>query len=119
MDAYERSKLADAIKEEWYELDDYVIKEGAAGDTFYMIMEGEAVATKTLEAGKPPQEVFKYKAGDYFGELALLKNEPRAANIIATTRLQVVALERHSFKRLLGPIEEILKRNMDLYKQYY
>ena len=40
MDAYERSKLADAIKEEWYEVDDYVIQEGDEGNTFYMIMEG-------------------------------------------------------------------------------
>lgn len=119
MDAYERSKLADAIKEEWYNQDDYVIQEGAEGNSFYMIMEGEAVATKTLEPGKPPHEVFQYKAGDYFGELSLLKNEPRAANIIATTKLQVVSLDRHSFKRLLGPIEDILKRNMDLYKQFY
>lgn len=119
MDAYERSKLADALKEEWHELDDFVIREGEEGNTFYLVMDGEAVATKTLEPGKPPHEVFKYKVGDYFGELALLKNEPRAANIIATTKLQLVALDRHSFKRLLGPIEEILKRNMDLYKQYY
>lgn len=50
-------------------------------------MSGEAVATKTVEAGKPPVEVLKYKAGDYFGERALVKNEPRAANIIATTKL--------------------------------
>lgn len=87
MDAYERSKLADAIKEEFYEPDQFVIREGAEGNTFYMIMSGQAIATKTLEPGKPPIEVFKYKDGDYFGELALIRNEPRAANIIATSRL--------------------------------
>ena len=64
-------------------------------------------------------EVLKYKPGDYFGERALIKDEPRAANIMATTQLQVVALDRHSFKRLLGPMEDILKRNMTVYQQYY
>ena len=48
-----------------------------------MIVSGEAVATKTIETGQPPKEVMNYKVGDYFGELALLKNEPRAANVIA------------------------------------
>lgn len=119
MDAYERSKLADAIKEDWYQPDQYIIKEGEEGNTFYMLMSGDAVATKTIEKGKPPQEVFKYKSGDYFGERALLSNEPRAANIIAATQVQVVSLDRHSFKRLLGPVEEILKRNMDIYQQFY
>lgn len=59
-----------------------------------------------------------YKAGDYFGELALLKNEPRAANVIAKTNLKCVSLDRNSFKRLLGPLDEILKRNIDAYKNY-
>lgn len=59
-----------------------------------------------------------YKPGDYFGELALLRNEPRAANIVAKTKLKVVSLERQSFKRLLGPLDEILKRNMNAYKNY-
>ena len=105
MEAYERSKLADAIHEKWYEEGDYVITEGQEGDSFFMIMSGKAYATKTFEPGKPPVTVLEYKEGDYFGERALLKNEPRAANIIARTRLQVVALERKSFKRLLGPID--------------
>lgn len=119
MDAYERSKLADAVKEAYFDEDEVVIKEGEEGNTFYMIMSGEAVATKTLEPGKPPHEVFKYHEGDYFGELALIRNEPRAANIISKSKLHVVSLDRHSFKRLLGPIEDILKRNMDIYKQFY
>ena len=60
-----------------------------------------------------------YNLGDYFGERALIKNEPRAATIKATSEeLQVVELQRDTFRRLLGPVEEILKRNMAIYAKY-
>ena len=83
---------------------------------FYMILSGEAVATKTIDS--KVQEVMNYKEGDYFGELALLKNEPRAANVIAKTKMKVVSLNRESFMRLLGPLEVILKRNLTSYMNY-
>ncbi len=118
MDNYERSKLADAIKEVVYKEGDYVIKEGETGNIFFIIIEGSAIATKTLEPGKPAEEVMQYKASDYFGELALLKDEPRAANVIAKTKLKVASMDRQSFKRLLGPLDKILARNMDSYKNY-
>jgi CRP-like cAMP-binding protein len=54
MDPYERSKLGDALKEERYKKGDFIIQEGQIGDKFYIISEGEAVATKTIEAGKAP-----------------------------------------------------------------
>jgi cAMP-dependent protein kinase regulator len=57
----------------------------------------------------------QYKAGDYFGEIALLRETPRAANVIAKTELVVASIDRHGFKRLLGPLENILKRNMQSY----
>ena len=78
-----------------------------------MIESGEAYATKTVSNGDSPKNVMNYKEGDYFGERSLIKNEPRAANVIAKTDCNVVLMDRHSFKRLLGPIEEILKRNME------
>jgi len=115
MEAYERSKLGDAIKEEKFNAGEFVISEGESGNLFYLIMEGHAIATKTIEPGKPPQEVFQYKTGDYFGERSLIKNEPRAANIVAKTDIKVLSLDRHSFKRLMGPMEDLLKRNMDIY----
>lgn len=105
MDTYERNKLADAIKETWFEAGQNVITEGDDGEVFYLVMSGKAVATKTLVPGTPATTVASYKEGDYFGERALLKNEPRAANVVAETRLQVVELDRKSFRRLLGPID--------------
>lgn len=96
----------------------YVIKEGQEGNEFFLVMSGEAVATKTLEPGHAPVEVAQYREGDYFGERALLKNEPRAANVIAKSRLHVAGLDRASFKRLLGPIDQILMRNMDNYTKH-
>lgn len=88
------------------------------GHIFYMILEGEAAATKIIAPGQPPEEVKSYSAGDYFGEIALLKNAPRAANVVAKSQtLKVVSLDRNSFKRLLGPLDDILMRNMDTYLQ--
>jgi cAMP-dependent protein kinase regulator len=118
MDHYERSKLADAIKEVTYNEGDYVIKQGEEGTKFFVIVEGDAIATKALNPGENPTEVMKYKPGDYFGELALLKNEPRAANVVCKSSVKCVTLERSSFKRLLGPLDEILRRNMGAYANY-
>lgn len=83
IDPYEITQISDALKTATFRQGDYVIKEGEMGDVFYMIEEGDAEATKTNEPGKPPVTVKYYRPGDYFGELALIKGEPRAANIIA------------------------------------
>eukprot|EP01017_Pseudomicrothorax_dubius_P033067 TRINITY_DN4389_c0_g1_i5.p1 TRINITY_DN4389_c0_g1~~TRINITY_DN4389_c0_g1_i5.p1 ORF type:complete len:120 (+),score=36.25 TRINITY_DN4389_c0_g1_i5:881-1240(+) len=118
MDAYEKSNIADALKPEKFKQGEFVVKQGDVGDTFFFIEEGEAVATKAMKPGEVPIEVYQYKAGDYFGELALLKNVTRQANIIAKTDLNLVKLDRDSFRRILGPLEDILRRNMHRYQQY-
>lgn len=112
MDHYERSKLADAVKDIKFSQGDVIIKQGAAGDAFYILVDGFAKATKS---NNPEQAVMSYKAGDYFGELALLRDEPRAANVIAETACKCISLERSSFKRLLGPLDKILLRNISNY----
>ena len=118
MERYERSKLCDAFKECKFKAGDYIIKEGDDGKDLYLIQEGEAHATKILDASKGAEKVMDYKVGDYFGERALIKNEPRAANVIAKTDCTVVSMDRHSVKRLLGPIEVILKRNLEVYEKF-
>lgn len=38
-----------------------------------------------MQVGKEPETVYNYKPGEYFGEIALLKNPLRAANVIAVS----------------------------------
>ena len=118
MDNYERSKIADTIKEHEFAKGDQVIQQGEDGSVFYLIIQGEAYATKVLKAGETATEVKTYKSGDYFGELALLKNAPRAASVFAKTQLKLASIDRDSFKRLLGPLDQILMRNMADYSYY-
>jgi len=118
MEPYERSKLADAFVEKQVAAGTKIITEGEPGNELFLLQEGSAIATKTLHAGEAPQQVMEYRLGDYFGERALLKNEPRAANVIAQTDCVLVSMDRHSVKRLLGPLEALLKRNFALYEKY-
>jgi cAMP-dependent protein kinase regulator len=83
-----------------------------------MLQEGQCIATKILEEGKPAEKVMDYSIGSYFGERALLKNEPRAANVIAETDCVLVSMNRHAVKRLLGPLEQLLRRNMEMYEKF-
>lgn len=118
IEPYELSQICDALKSKKYKSGDYIIKQDEIGEEFFIIEEGEAVATKSFNKGEEAQKVYSYNRGGYFGELALIKNEPRAANILASTDCTVLSLERKSFKRLLGPIENILKRNSNDYLKY-
>lgn len=104
MDAYERSQLADALKSEEHEDGAVILKQGDPGHAFYMVEEGSAVASKD---GK---EVMSYSSGDYFGELAILRNQPRAASIIAKGKVKLLSLESRSFKRLVN-ISDLLNRS--------
>ena len=117
MDPYERSQLADVLRPSVFTTGDYVIREGEEGNVFFIVEEGTAVALKDIEGHSEPVEVKRYEAGGYFGELALVRNTPRAASILATSQLKCLSLDRHSFKRLLGPVESILKRNAERYEE--
>jgi cAMP-dependent protein kinase regulator len=119
IDSYELMQICDALKTETFKKGDYIIREGECGDLFYILEEGMCIATKALEPGKPAQEIKKYSEGEYFGERALIKGEPRYANIeVVSDIVKVISLDRNSFKRLLGPIEPLLKRNMEQYTKF-
>jgi len=74
------------------------------------------VAMKSFVDGQLPQKVHTHKVGDYFGELSLISNAPRAASVVtATPFVKVLSMDRKTFKRLMGPMQDILKREAKRY----
>ncbi|RKU45729.1 protein kinase A regulatory subunit [Coniochaeta pulveracea] len=104
--AWERSKIADALETLKFPAGTIIITEGEPGDSFYLLEEGEAHAFKSGNSNP----VMEYKKGDFFGELALLNDAPRAASVIAKTDVKVATLDKLAFQRLLGPVEGIMRR---------
>ena len=118
IDHYELGQICDAVNSAKAKKGEYIIKQGEKGDKFYILDEGEAYAAKVFNPGEEEQNVKDYKKGDYFGELALLRDEPRAASVIAKTDCKLITLDRLAFKRLLGPLEKLLQRNSEMYQKY-
>jgi thioredoxin reductase (NADPH) len=77
-----------------------VLREGEEADRFYMVIKGEAEATHTGADGAQVT-VGRFGPGDYFGEIGILNNAPRIATVRAKTALEVMALDRAAFSRLM------------------
>jgi len=76
-----------------------VFRQGDIGDYFFMVRSGEAGVY--AKEGREQNQVATLKAGDYFGENALLRDEPRTATIIAETRdLVAFRIKRSAFQDL-------------------
>ncbi len=77
-----------------------VCKEDAIEFTFYMILEGTFEVTKTINNSE--KRLLKtLKAGDFFGEMALIHNAPRAATVKSIANVVVLELDKEGFSRVL------------------
>ncbi|KAL0223232.1 hypothetical protein P9112_002622 [Eukaryota sp. TZLM1-RC] len=112
---WERAQLADAFEIKEYH-DEDIVKEGDYGDSFFVIKEGSCRVTKLVNGRS--QVVGELTTSQFFGEIALMYNRPRAATVTAIGRVLVLKLDRSLFDLIVGPCEDILKRNLDDYMLY-
>jgi len=106
----EKALLVESLQEESYKNEEPVIVQGQVGDAFYIIKSGSVAVAKTDEKGEVT--IIKEYLGpsEYFGEMALMKDEPRMASVIATSATTVMKLDRGTFNVLLGPMDDVLNR---------
>ncbi len=76
-----------------------IIREGEMSNELYVLVEGELVVTTTQN--ERSIELARIKAGDVAGELALLDNAPRIADVAAAIPSLVVRVPGEAFNRLL------------------
>ena len=70
---------------------DTLFRQGDAGTTLYVVVDGEVAV---VSEGPPRIEVSRLGPGAFFGEVALVTEQPRSATIEATTTTQLLAIDR-------------------------
>jgi|APGre2960657404_1045060.scaffolds.fasta_scaffold19812_3 CRP-like cAMP-binding protein len=76
-------------------------KQGAEADAFYVIESGTCVV---YNSGREDEPLMTLKPGAYFGELGLLRDERRAANVRAISDVGLLSLSKAAFRELMGPL---------------
>ncbi len=112
-----------------------LFKEGDPGNAMYIIIKGKVNVVKGGEI------ITTLKAGDFFGEMALIEEKPRSADIIAVSTTQILQINKENFEKFLmknplvafrmmkilsqrlratdiAMIENLKKKNIELQKAY-
>ncbi len=100
LDDRELASIAAVAKTRRYAKDDVIFHESEAGDVFFLIKEGKVKVTMISPEGK---EIIlsMLGPGDFFGEMALLDDEPRSATVVAMEPLELVTIWRSDFLQIL------------------
>ena len=78
-----------------------IIKEGEAGDVFYILYSGEVLITRETPAGDViALATLNSNMNVFFGEMAIISNDVRSATVTAKTECTTLVLEGKSFLEL-------------------
>ena len=85
---------------------DTLFRQGDPGDTLYVVVEGEVVV---LSEGPPQVEISRLGPGAFFGEIALVTDQPRSATIFVSEDTQLLAIDREVVRALLEQHPDVLR----------
>ena len=104
----ERALVADALKPYHVRADEVVMRIGEKGDYFYIVVKGTMVVMDSVG-----RQLAQRVEGEYFGEKALLTDEPRSAAIAAVTDCELARIDKKTFVRLCGAVQDLNFRDYE------
>ena len=105
-------RIGEMVEEHHFRKGDYVCREGAWGDSMYIIDSGEVKIVKKLDV-EDNWDITTLRHGDFFGEVALVDGSPRTASCMALTHTTVLELFGRDFKKLLNAKDDLANRMME------
>uniref|UniRef100_A0A3Q1HCJ4 Protein kinase cGMP-dependent 1 n=1 Tax=Acanthochromis polyacanthus TaxID=80966 RepID=A0A3Q1HCJ4_9TELE len=97
------SKLADALEETRYSDGDYIIRQGATGDTFFIISEGQVRRRQEVTTEDPG---VNRNRSNFFSFLSVCREDVRTASVTAVGNVTCLVIDRESFKQLIGGLDD-------------
>ena len=82
-----------------------LFRQGEPGDTLYVVADGEV---DVIHEGPPRNRVARLGPGAFFGEVALVTEQPRSATIAAATPTDLLAIDRTLVSELVADHPEVL-----------
>lgn len=95
--------MATTAKERSYRAGDTIVKQGEKGIGFYLILSGQAQVERSGQA------VATLSPGQFFGEMALLDEQPRTADVRAAGAVRCLVLSPWEFWSAVGNEPEVLR----------
>uniref|UniRef100_A0A8C1CRY1 cGMP-dependent protein kinase n=1 Tax=Cyprinus carpio carpio TaxID=630221 RepID=A0A8C1CRY1_CYPCA len=98
------SKIIDSMEEVKFQNNEVIVREGAEGNTFYIILKGEVLVTK--EVNGQQKIIRKMSEGEHFGELALIRDILRTATCTAVGAVTCFSIDKEVFEETI-PFESL------------
>ena len=110
------SQVAETMARESFPSGTRIVNQGAPGDKFYLISKG-SVDVLIKRDGEPEKEVARLGVGEFFGERALMTDEPRNATVVAREDSETYTLTKAAFKAALAAHGSLKEQLLKTYFQ--
>uniref|UniRef100_G3W7Y2 Cyclic nucleotide-binding domain-containing protein n=1 Tax=Sarcophilus harrisii TaxID=9305 RepID=G3W7Y2_SARHA len=116
LEATESAQILDVVEEKTYEPGACIFLKGEIADKFYIVESGE-VKIVAEKPGSKEVGIVRHHKEEYFGESALINNNPRTVSAYAEGEVKCIVMDVQALERLLGPCMDILKRDMSNFEE--
>lgn len=104
-------KVAEKFSEASFDADEFILRQGTAADSFYIIYSGKVRVFRSRDGRE--QELAALVAGDYVGEMELFSHHGRSANVTALTPSLLLRLSKKDFEEILKQYPSV-RPNLDV-----